>query len=145
MVIWPPEVELNQSAQNAIVAWDGQEEILILSIDLEGSFEGTALRIIPLPSNPAEIKEGNFQSFEKLVEIMNRELDKGNWEGEIYSEGETLDAGQGVEITFQEEIGAHDITVVKVNDLDYFLDWIKNFGQDKGFEQKEISLTFKDH
>lgn len=146
MIPWPPEVELNQYAQNAIVGWRDGEEILILSVDLESSAEATNLRIIPLPSNPSEIKEGDFESFEKLVEIMNQKIEAGNWkfaEGrdELQAPGE---GAEGVEITFQEEIGAHDITVVKVNDLDYFLDWINDFTIEKGFEEKEISSNFRE-
>jgi len=33
--VWPPEIHLNQSAQNAIVAWNGKEEIIILSTNFE--------------------------------------------------------------------------------------------------------------
>jgi len=29
--IWPPNIHVNQTDQNAIIAWNGQEEILILS------------------------------------------------------------------------------------------------------------------
>ena len=87
MIPWPPEVELNQSAQNAIVAWDGSEEIIILSIDLESSADATVLRIIPLPAEPLEIKEGSFDSFERLVEFMNEKLDRGDWR--YLGEGET--------------------------------------------------------
>ena len=144
MIPWPPEVELDQSAQNAIVAWDGSEEIIILSIDLESSADATVLRIIPLPAEPFEIKEGSFGSFERLVELMNEKLDRGDWQ--YLNEGEAKVPGDeaGIEIVFQEQIGAHDITVVKVNDLDYFLDWVKDFAVDKGFEQKEASSEFRE-
>ena len=52
MVVWPPDVYIDQSAQNAIVGWNGEEEIIILSIDLESSVSSTVLRIIPLPAEP---------------------------------------------------------------------------------------------
>ena len=143
MIIWPPEIHLDQSAQNAIVSWNGKEEIIILSNDIESDAEGTALRIIPLPSDPTEIKEGDFESFEKLVEIMNEKLEevRNQWLGTGKSLEEAPSAG--IEITFQEKIGAHDITVVKVNDLDVFLEWIEDFATGKGYEIKEISLEFK--
>ncbi len=145
MIPWPPEVELNQSAQNAIVAWDGNEEIIILSIDLESSAAATTLRVIPLPSDPADIKEGDFTSFEKLVDFMNEKLDRGNWQYLEEGGKDVMPPGDeaGVEIVFEEEIGAHDITVAKVNDLGYFLDWIKDFTEAKGFPEKEISSQFK--
>jgi len=75
MIVWPPMIHIDQSAQNAIVAWNGEEEIIILSIDIESYDNATALRIIPLPSNPSEVEEGSFESFEKLIEIMNRKME----------------------------------------------------------------------
>ena len=142
MVIWPPKVHLDQSAQNAIVAWDGQEEIIILSVDVESDATATALRILPLPSNPSEIKEGSFDSFEKLVEIMNKKIEVIRAEFRALGEEATAPT-PGVEITFHEKIGAHDVTVVKVNDADYFINWIGNFAIEKGLEVKQISEGFK--
>lgn len=143
MIVWPPKVHLDQSAQNAIVAWNGEEEIIILSNDVKSDTEATALRMVPLPSNPSEIKEGSFESFEKITEIMNEKIEKmrDNWL--MLGKGAEGAPTQGVEITFHEQIGAHDVTVVKVNDLDYFLNWLKDFAEEKGLEVKEISSEFK--
>ena len=142
MVIWPPHVHLDQSAQNAIVAWNGQEEIIILSVDIKSDAKATALRILPLPSDPTEIKEGSFDSFEKLVEIMNQKIDLKREQFQALGKGAEAPAA-GVEITFHEKIGAHDVTVVKVNDADYFIDWIRNFATEKGLKVKQISEGFK--
>ena len=143
MIIWPPEVHLDQSAQNAIVAWNGKEEIIILSNDIKSDGIATALRIIPLPSNPSEIKEGDFNSFQNLVEIMNKKIEevRNQWKGLGMGE-EKLPTG-GIEIIFKEKIGAHDITVVKVNDLNSFISWIKNFAKEKKFGIKDISTEFE--
>jgi len=143
MIWWPPPVELNQSAQNAIIAWNKQEEIILLSVDITASEEATVLRVIPLPSNPSEIKEGEFESFETLVRIMNEKIDYAGPPTMGTGRAEDLSAKAGVEITFHEQIGAHDITVVKVNDLDAFLDWIKDFTTKNGLEQQEISPRFR--
>ncbi|XOA43077.1 MAG: DUF2330 domain-containing protein [Candidatus Nealsonbacteria bacterium] len=144
MIPWPPDVHLDQSAQNAIVAWNGDEEIIILSINIESSANTTALRIIPLPSNPSEIKEGTFESFERLIEIMNEKIEADRKQYLGLGDKEAQVPATGIEITFQKRIGAHDITVVKVNDLDYFLDWVRDFAKNKGFQQKEISSEFKE-
>jgi eight-cysteine-cluster-containing protein len=143
MIVWPPLVHLDQSAQNAIVAWNGKEEIIILSANIKSDASATALEILPLPSNPVEIKEGSFDSFEKLVEIMNRKI------GEIRNQwlkekglGEAPTAG--IEITFHEKIGAHEVTVVKVNDLDFFLNWVKDFTTKKNLAIKNISSEFRE-
>ena len=143
MVIWPPMIHIDQSAQNAIVAWNGEEEIIILSIDIESYDDATALRIIPLPSDPSEIEEGSFESFEKLTEIMNRKMEDIRNQLETLGKGSEETPSDGVEITFHKKIGAHDITVVKVNNLDYFLDWVKDFAESKGLQPKEISSEFR--
>lgn len=145
MMRWPKDIRLDQSAQNAIVAWNGIEEIIILSNDIESNGETTILRMIPLPSNPSEIKEGSFESFEKLVEIMNKKIVniRSQWVG-LGKGLEGAPSLPGVEITFQKKIGAHDITVVKVNDLNYFLNWIRDFTKEKQLETKEISSNFKE-
>lgn len=142
MVYWPPDVYLDQSAQSAVVAWNGQEEIIILSNDIQSDAKSTILRMIPLPSNPSKIKEGSFETFEKLITIMNEKL-----EAIRQKEGFGKKTGAptaGIEITFQQEIGAHDVTVVKVNNLDDFLNWIKSFAQGKGLVVKEISQEFRE-
>lgn len=141
MMIWPPSVHLDQSAQNAIVAWNKNEEKIMLSINIESSGSSTVLRVIPLPSNPSEIIEGEFESFEKLVEIMNEKIDDVR-DGHLGAPAEWKNqaASGGVEITFQEKIGAHDITVVKVNDLDCFLDWVENFAEEKGLQKTDLEI-----
>jgi len=144
MIIWPPDVHLDQTAQNAIVAWNGQKEIIILSNDIQSSESATALRIVPLPSNPSDIKEGSFESFEKLVEIINLKIEDIRNQWIFGGKDEENAPTAGIEITFQEKIGAHDVTVVKVNNLDYFLEWIESFATNKGLKVKAISSEFKE-
>jgi hypothetical protein len=143
MMIWPPDVQLNESAQNAIVAWDGKEEIIIISNDIESSAKATSLRIVPFPSNPT-VKEGSFETFSKLTEIMNKKIEEVR--NQQIKEGGGFGAAPtgGIEITFQQKIGAHDLTIVKVNDLEAFLSWIKNFATQKGLMVKDISPEFKE-
>ncbi len=144
MVIWPPDIHLDQSAQNAIVAWNGEKEIIILSNDIKSDGKATVLRIVPLPSDPSEIKEGSFESFEKLVENINKKRERARNLWDIMGKGASEASVPGIEITFHKKIGAHDITVVKVNDLNYFLKWCKDFAIQKGLEVKEISSEFKE-
>ncbi len=133
-------VQLEETGQNAIVAWNGNEEIIILSTDMKSSESALVLELIPLPSNPTKVEEGSPESFTKLVEIINRKTRElrekiltGTQRGEV----------PGVEITFHKKIGAHDVTIVKVNDLDYFIDWVKDFSTNLGFEYTELPSNFK--
>lgn len=143
IVHWPPNVYLEEKAQKVILAWNGEKEILILSNDFKTEKPTLALRIIPFPSKP-EIKEGKIESFEKLVEIMNKKIEemKTQW----MERDKRLKAlpEKGIEVIFQEEIGVHDITVIKVSNFEDFLGWIENFIKNKNLGEKEISQEFKD-
>ena len=41
---WPPNIHVSQTDQNAIIAWDGQEEILILSTNWQKSADSPEIR-----------------------------------------------------------------------------------------------------
>jgi len=141
IVVGPREVSLQESGQNAIVAWNGDEEVIILSTDAKSSESTLVLEVLPLPSNPTKVEEGNFDSFIKLTEIVNKKVRAIREQMEETFSKQAI--ALGIEITFHKKIGAHDITVVKVNDLDYFINWVKNFTTSKGFEYTEISPEFK--
>jgi hypothetical protein len=146
--IWPPNIYVNQTDQNAIIAWNGQEEMLILSTNWEkpaGSQAATLLKVVPLPAEPSEIKEGETEIFDKLVKILNEKiaamqnLQTGKGEGF----GAPAGAVPGVEIVFQKTIGAHDVTVVKVNKEEDFSKWIDDFVAQKSLDKKQLSEEFK--
>lgn len=141
VIAWPPVHGLEESAQNAIVGWNGKEEVLILSTDMRASGESIVLEMLPLPNNPREVKEADLNSFERLAEmirIKQRRKQPRLWLGQFRDV-----PTPGVEITFHEQIGPHEVTVVKVNDLDYFLGWINSFTQEKGLEAFQPSDEFK--
>ena len=116
------DVSVYGPGQKAIIAWNGEEEVLILSTDVYTSENSPVLGILPLPSNPKAIKEGNFDSFTQIESLIQN---KDRF-------------GPGINITFHEKIGAHDITVVEVNDVHEFIQWAENYLKDHGIE-KEIS------
>jgi hypothetical protein len=45
--------------------------------------------------------------------------------------------GPAVEMTFQQKLGAHDMTVIKINDVAGFKEWVNAFFKKKGLPQKE--------
>lgn len=142
--IWPPDVDLQESNQNAIVAWNGEEEILILSTDITANQDGASvLRIIPLPDNPTKVEEARFESFEKLVEIMNKKISSLRETG-LDWKNITIAPYSGepaAVITFHKKIGAHDINVVKINNLDGFLKWEQL--KDLGIKESQITNEFR--
>ncbi|PIY78436.1 MAG: hypothetical protein COY82_02515 [Parcubacteria group bacterium CG_4_10_14_0_8_um_filter_35_7] len=140
MVVIPEEISIDEKGQNAIVAWNGTEEVLILSTDLKASKTLPILRILPMPTNPSKIKEGSFSAFQKLVEIINGRI---SMPMAPTFKGEGVKEYEGVEITFHEKIGSHDVTVAKIESVDNFIKWIRDFILDNDLEYREISSKFK--
>ena len=48
--------------------------------------------------------------------------------------GTDLNGEAGVEVTLHEKIGAHNVTVVKINDVDHFIQWVDDFINDNGIK-----------
>ncbi|MBM4463082.1 MAG: DUF2330 domain-containing protein [Chloroflexi bacterium] len=116
---------LYEPGQKAIIAWDGQQEILILSTDVYAEGDTIALRIIPLPSQPEKIEQGDFNSFLRIGDLIyDRFRPRQGWFECVRHQGE---GGAGVDIVFHEKIGAHDIWVAKAPDAAGFIDWAEDF------------------
>jgi len=116
-----PSVSIYEPGQKAIVAWNGQEEILILSTDANAASETLVLEIMPLPSNPKKIEKASFESFVAIQDLLvtnARAVLGGNYGS---------DSTKSVEVTFHERIGAHDITVVKAADASELTSWAEDF------------------
>jgi hypothetical protein len=124
-----PGVSIYEPGQKAIIGWNGNEEILILSTDVSASVQTMVLEILPLPSKP-EIELGSFQSFQRLQEMI--------WgEAVTRSYFSSADAARGgsVEVVFHEEIGAHNVTVVIADDATALVDWANDFLVSSGVGQ----------
>lgn len=64
MIPVDPEVSVYEPGQKAILAWNGHEEVMILSTDVTSSKETLVVEILPLPSKPT-VEAASFQSFEE--------------------------------------------------------------------------------
>ncbi len=115
-----PDVSVYEPGQKAIVAWNGREEILILSTDVTSTEQTFVVELLPLPSEP-KVEAASFRSFETIQGLI--------WsEGVSLYSGRTLNdvKGSSVEVVFHEQIGAHDITVVKAADAAELVDWVED-------------------
>lgn len=134
MVPIEPSISVYEPGQKAIIAWNGREEILILSTDVNAAENTTALEIMPLPSDPKRIEKASFESFVTIQDLI--------WKQAPYVLGrsyEGADKTQSVEVTFHEKIGSHDITVVKASDASELTEWAEDFLKSNGISE-EISL-----
>jgi len=126
MIPVDPEVSVYEPGQKAILAWNGQEEIMILSTDVTSSQETLIVEILPLPSKPT-VEAASFQSFEEIQRLIwNEGLNLFMYD----TEGKARSGS--VEIVFHEEIGAHNITVVKASDASELDSWMNNFLENSG-------------
>ena len=128
------DVSVYGPGQKAIIAWNGNEEIMILSTDVSASGDSQVLEILPLPSEP-KVEKGDFASFEQVNRLIEEHFPRHWWNG--FRKG-TLSPDEGLEIIFHEKIGAHDITVVKAGDSAELVMWAEDFLRDAGIEH-EIS------
>lgn len=121
-----PDVSVYEPGQKAILAWNGQEEIMILSTDVTSSQETLVLEILPLPSKPT-VEAASFQAFE---EIQSQIWSESIWMGYYGSDNQARSGS--VELIFHDEIGAHNITVVKASDTSELGDWMTSFVENSG-------------
>lgn len=132
-----PNVKIFEPNQRAMIAWNGEEEILLLSTDVSASDSTLVLEVLPLPSEPA-VKKGDLETFRRVVDFLNRKIYVAK--GRTLTEGPVPPSG---EVTFHKNIGAHDISVTHMLDADGFIDWVSDYLKSIGFEHEIISHDMK--
>jgi hypothetical protein len=102
MIAAYPDISIYEPGQKAILAWNGREEVMILSTDVKASNNTKALEIVPFYSKP-EIEQGDFKSFSALEGIFMNRAPRYESAG-----------GSGLKIVSHERIGQHDVTTIFV-------------------------------
>lgn len=123
-----PEVTLFEPTQRALIAWNGEEEILILSTDLRASRATKVLEVMPFPSEPT-VTKGDVSVFQRAVALINSKS-RPRYGLELGAGGLDRASAQGPppgEITFHQRIGAHDVAVARVLSSDGFVEWVNGF------------------
>lgn len=136
-------VEIYEPSQRALLAWNGEEEILLLSTDLAASESTLVLEVLPLPSEPV-VKKGDVEVFAKATELINRKLaDKKKTMRGVKGLDKGGEEAAG-EITFHEKIGSHDISVAHVLDQTGFVAWVVEYLDSAGVENPTIPGPLKE-
>jgi hypothetical protein len=134
-----PNAVIFEPNQRAMIAWNGEEEILLLTTDIYASESTMVLEVLPLPSEP-EVKEGDTETFSKAIALINRQMrsfSKKNGNGESVQK-------PGGEVTFHEKIGSHDISVIHLLNAESFIDWVKNYLDSLEIGEVSISTEMRD-
>jgi len=135
-----PHVQIFEPNQRAMIAWNGTEEILLLSTDVRASDSTTVLEVLPLTAEP-EVKKGDLETFRKATDLINSKMRV------VFSKkngGDDRAETPGGEITFHEKIGAHDISVTHLLNANAFVDWVKDYLKSIGVEADVISDEMKE-
>ena len=130
--IWPRPIALSEASQRAILLHNGQEEVLILGIELKARETAEILEFIPFPSEPqVALAEGDpFARIQRLLREKGVQIEPaGTRKGEK--------AATAVEIRFAAQVGLHDVTVVRINDGKALSGWVTRFFKDKGLGAPE--------
>ncbi len=141
MIPVDPDVQLFEPNQRAMIAWDGEEEILLLSTDISASESTMVLEVLPLRTEP-EVKKGDLETFGRATELINRSLQTalGKKNGGRSAAGIIVPGG---EVTFHKKIGAHDISVTHLLDAGGFVAWVKQYLDSLGIDGDIVSDEMK--
>lgn len=135
-----PHVQIFEPNQRAMIAWNGLEQILLLSTDVHASESTMVLEVLPVPAEP-DVKKGDLETFRRATDLINWKIHKGaESKGRVLSEGVVVPSG---EVTFHKQIGAHDISVTHLLNAKGFVAWVVQYLQSMGVEQEIVSVQMK--
>lgn len=135
------DVDIQQPAQRAIIAYNGVEEILILQTDVKADRETKVVEFMPLPSKPhvSLAPKGCFRALAQLIKKHNvRYIRFLRGKGE--DEGAKAEA---VKVVVAAQLGPHNVTVVEVKDADEFVRWVKAFFEKNGLGKPALGKSLK--
>ncbi len=130
ILTYDTDADVRENSQKAIIFHNFEEEVLILGTDLQADMATTILEFIPFPSEPiVTLAEG--QPFQRVSELIGAHklvfIDYHHSKGNGGMSSETP-----VEIVHSARLGAHDVTVIRVDDRTGFSTWVKTFLGSKG-------------
>lgn len=136
-----PDADIFAPNQNALIAWNGKEEILILSAKLSASKNTKVLEIIPLPSEP-EVKKSNLKLLDQANEFLTARVFDDLRKPVLRNE---INKKEAAEVKQEIIIGPHNISIIKVSDQKGFIDRVNNYLQKKGKDSPQISAELSEN
>jgi len=113
--------------QNAVIAWDGKEEILILSTDEENEVKdgGAVLSVLPLPGKPVSVLPASTECFDNATKLIRSKL---------------AVVGMGEKV-LTAKIGTHNIFVWKLDSADDFGNEVRAYIKKTYEDQADALIT----
>ncbi|RLF05674.1 MAG: hypothetical protein DRK00_03795 [Thermoprotei archaeon] len=130
-------VDVYEPGQKAIIAWDGETEVIVLTTDLYLPEGAAVLEFMPLPSKP-EVELGSIRAFYALSKYLGR---LGGLEAAGYR--------SAIQVVLHERLGPHDITVLEVGDASELEEWVREYIRERGLPEpprlSELSFLVSDY
>lgn len=128
-------VAVSEDSQKAIILHNLEEEVLILGTDLKASKKTGVIRFIPFPAKPS-VALAPAGAFEKAADMIRKYGLK--YQTLTYTKGgPAAPKTEGVELLLNKKLGAHDMTVIKVNEVQQFRQWVNRYFKSKGLPAKD--------
>lgn len=122
MVLPDYEEKVYLPNQKAVISWDGEEEVMILSTKIKADNLANMAWVIPIPSKvKPEIDKGDIDIFYDLADLFR---EKAPSRGFMGVEG----PDKGVEVVEFKKVDIYDITTLKATDAGALVDWLNNNG-----------------
>lgn len=125
-----PKARLYEPTQDALIAWNGTEELLLLMTEVHASQPTKVLEILPLPAEPV-VSKGSRRAFARFQELVDQRVGQAKAaDGSELHEpfGDDPPAGR---VTQRRTIGAHDLSVAQVIDPGRFASWVEGYLREK--------------
>ncbi len=110
---------ISEPKQDAIIAWNGREQLLYLQTTLAATEETKVLEVMPLPSKPT-VEASDAGVFKRCAFLLPRAPASSSGANPF---GEATDQS-AAKVVERMMIGAHDIQVVELLDAKRFAAWI---------------------
>ncbi|MGB9803908.1 stalk domain-containing protein [Desulfofundulus sp.] len=141
--IYTEPVTLSEPGQKAFLAFNGEEELLVLATDVQAGRDTAVLEFTPFPAEPV-VALAPDGAFERLQEILNAHRVTYFRKAMVQSYGEGTGDGEPVDLLLHRCLGVHDVTVVRVNDPAAFAWWVEAYFRENSFPVRELTEQEKE-
>ena len=112
---------MEEPTQQAVIAWNGREQLMVLNTEQKGSRKAKLMEIMPVPSRP-KVTKGDAGLFLSTMNLLRK---KHGLEPLLVSKD--IRPGPGGEIIEVVKIGYHKIAVARVVNPGQFIGWANSY------------------
>jgi len=121
MVPYNPRIKVFEPGQNAVIAFNGEEELLYLTTSVRASGRTRAVQLVPFPTKP-EVSKGDIS----VLRAIERFLWPRVWRHRGWKAAQDTAGGlrNAVQVLQQQRIGSHNLTTIRADEKKALLEWL---------------------